>query len=80
MASSKEERHIELDNREWELEKKRERERMRVASIVLERSWMRKKKKIKEGRDRDKDNVCRGEKQEEKKSMDEMKWEKGEII
>ena len=28
---------------------------------------MREKKKIKEGRDRDKDNVCEGEKQDEEK-------------
>ena len=54
---------------------------MRAASIVLEHSWIREKEKIKEERDRDKDNVCGGEKQEKKmKHMDEMKWEKGEII
>ena len=42
---------------------------------------MREKKKEKKGEDRDKDNVCGGEKRKEKeKRMDEMKWEKGEII
>ena len=41
---------------------------------------MKNKKKIKEG-DRDKDNMCGGEKEEKKKKrMDEMKAEKGEII
>ena len=39
-------------------------------------------KERKKGGDRDKDNVYGGEKEEEKKikRMDEMKWEKGEII
>ena len=41
---------------------------------------MREKKKEKKG-DRDKDNVCGGEREERKKKrMDEMKWEKREII
>ena len=36
---------------------------------------MREKKKIKEGRDRDKDNVCGGEKQEEeKKEKKKYEW------
>ena len=46
---------------------------MRAASIVLEHSWIREKEKIKEERDRDKDNVCGGEKQEEEEEEEEKK-------
>ena len=53
---------------------------------MLEHSWMREKKKEKKG-DRDKNNVCAGEKEEEKKETEKenvwMKWnerEKWEII
>ena len=54
----------------------RDGERPKRMRALLE--WGRKRK---EGRDRDKDNVCGGEKKgEKKKRMDEMKWEKGEII
>ena len=41
-------------------------ERMRAARMFLN---VREKKKIKEGRDRDKDNMYGGEKQEEKKNV-----------
>ena len=43
---------------------------------------MREKKKIKEGRDRDKDNVCGGEKQEEEKKEKKnvgMKWNERKV-
>ena len=63
MAGSKEERHIEHDNREWELEKKKEWMRDAKCWNVLE--WGRKRKKRRG--DRDKDNVCGGEKEEEEK-------------
>ena len=49
---------------------------MRAASIVLEHSWIREKEKIKEERDRDKDNVCGGEKQEEEEEEEEKKKKK----
>ena len=73
MAGSKEERHIEHDNREWELEKKK-----REWENFLNEG----EKERKEGGDKEiRTNVYGGEKKNKtKQRMDEMKWEKGEII
>ena len=58
---------------------KKKKEWMRAAKCWNVLEWGGKRKKRKG--DRDKDNVCEGEKEEgKKKRMDEMKWEKGEII